>query len=175
MSTSVDGLEDLELRLVDPAKNRFRIYGLTECRTLFGELCLRIVWGRIGNRRQRERSEVFDDRAAMLRRREELLGRRRRHGYVASPSTPRAAARERAAMHREERGGEGEAVRRATERAIVEAHGLSLGDASAWKLVAQWHAATVAIVRYIEARGAAVLDLVDASTLAGMFVSATAA
>jgi hypothetical protein len=30
---------DLELRLVDPAKNRFRLYGLTVCRTLFGELC----------------------------------------------------------------------------------------------------------------------------------------
>ena len=57
----------------------------------------------------------------------------------------------------------------------MEAHGLSLGDASAWKLVAQWRAATVAIVRYLEAHGAAVLDLVDASTLAGMFVSATAA
>jgi hypothetical protein len=39
---------------VDPAKSRFRSYGLTECRTLFGELCLRIVWGRIGNRRRRE-------------------------------------------------------------------------------------------------------------------------
>ena len=57
----------------------------------------------------------------------------------------------------------------------MEAHGLSLGDASAWKLVAQWRAATVAIVRYLEAHGAAVLDLVDASILAGMFVSATAA
>ena len=97
MSADVDGLEDLELRLVDPTKNRFRIYGLTECRTLFGELCLRIVWGRIGDRHQRERSEVFGDRAAMLRRREELLGRRRRHGYVVSSSTPRAAARQRTA------------------------------------------------------------------------------
>ena len=36
-------------------------------------------------------------------------------------------------------------------------------------------ASTVASARYLEARGAAVLDLVDASTLAGMFVSATGA
>ena len=171
MEPTVDA-EDLELRLVDPAKNRFRLYGLTECRTLFGELCLRIVWGRIGNRRLRERSEVFDDRAAMLRRRDELLGRRRRHGYV-STTTPRAEARLRA--ERRQGAGEGEIVRQATARAIVEAHGLSLEDVSAWKLVAQWHAATVAIVRFLEARGAEVLDLVDASTLAGMFVSATAA
>jgi predicted DNA-binding WGR domain protein len=93
MRPDADDLRDLELRLVDPSKNRFRIYGLTECTTLFGELCLRIVWGRIGNRRPRERSEVFTDRAALERRREELLGRRRRHGYV-STTTPRAAARE---------------------------------------------------------------------------------
>ena len=41
------------------AKTAFEFTGLTECRTLFGELCLRIVWGRIGNRRLRERSETF--------------------------------------------------------------------------------------------------------------------
>jgi len=67
MRPDTDDLRDLELRLVDPAKNRFRIYGLTECRTLFGELCLRIVWGRIGNRRPRECTEVFEDRSALER------------------------------------------------------------------------------------------------------------
>ena len=48
----VDDASDLELRLINPAKNAFRIYGLSECVTLFGEVCLRIVWGRIGNRRR---------------------------------------------------------------------------------------------------------------------------
>ncbi len=76
MNGSEDNLTDVELRSVDPSRNRFRLYGITECCTLFGELCLRIVWGRIGNRRLRERSEVFEDRAALQRRREELLERR---------------------------------------------------------------------------------------------------
>ena len=164
MTLDVDDLRDHELRLVDPAKNRFRIYGLTECRTLFGELCLRIVWGRIGNRRLRERSEVFDDRAALDRRREELLRLRRRHGYVPTAS-PRTAAGASAAEERVH----------ATERAILEAHGLPLEDATARTLVARWHAATSAIVRYLETKRTEMLDLVDVSTLAGMFVSASSA
>ena len=60
----LDDVSDLELRLIDPLRNARRLYGLTECTTRFGELCLRIVWGRLGNRRPRERSEVFDDHAA---------------------------------------------------------------------------------------------------------------
>lgn len=163
-----DDLRDLELRLVDPAKNRFRIYGLTECRTLFGELCLRIVWGRIGNRRPRERTEVFEDRSALESRREELLGRRRRHGYV-STTTPCVAAPARS----EQRTEPGPSC--AIERAILEAHGLPLEETMARTLVARWHAATVAILRHIEAKGAEMLDLVDVSTLAGMFVTATGA
>jgi predicted DNA-binding WGR domain protein len=91
MHAADDFPDDVELRLVDPSRNRFRIYGLTECRTLFGELCLRIVWGRIGNRRLRERSEIFPDRETLVRRRRELFGRRERHGYV-STSTPRAGS-----------------------------------------------------------------------------------
>jgi predicted DNA-binding WGR domain protein len=168
MRPDADELQDLELRLVDPAKNRFRIYGLTECRTLFGELCLRIVWGRIGNRRLRERSEVFADRTALVQRRDELLGRRRRHGYV-SMTTPRAAARARSAERTER------SAACAIERAILEAHGLPVEDAMARELVVRWHAATVAIVRYLEGKGAEMFDLVDASTLAGMFVTASAA
>jgi predicted DNA-binding WGR domain protein len=113
MHAADDLQDDVELRLVDPSRNRFRIYGLTECRTLFGELCLRIVWGRIGYRRLRERSEVFLDRAALVRRRRELLGRRERHGYV-STSTPRAAARARG-EHRAEHPAAAPA-----ERAILE-------------------------------------------------------
>jgi len=156
--------EDLELRLIDPLKNRFRVYGLTECRTLFGELCLRIVWGRIGNRRLREKSEVFRDRAALLRRRADLLGRRRRHGYV-SNSTPQDAPR---GVPRARSADRDRAI--AEARAVVEQHGLPLEEATARKLVARWRDATVAIVQYLEAKGAGMLDLVDASTLAGLFV-----
>jgi hypothetical protein len=63
----------------------------------------------------------------------------------------------------------------ATERALLEAHGLPVEDTTARALVARWHAATTAIVRYLEAKGAEILDLVDVSTLAGMFVSASSA
>jgi predicted DNA-binding WGR domain protein len=157
--------EDLELRLIDPLTNRHRVYGLTECRTLFGELCLRIVWGRVGHRRMRERSELFRDHAALVRRREELLRLRRRHGYV-STSTPRAAARARGA----------EIVRAAAiATALLEEHGLSLRDKAACTLVARWRDATRAIVHFVAASGAGILDLVDASTLAGMFVDAAGA
>jgi hypothetical protein len=80
-----------------------------------------------------------------------------------SNSTPRAAARARGA----------ERDRSSAEaRAVVEKHGLPLEDATARKLVARWRDATLAIVRYLEAKGAGVLDLVDASTLAGLFVEA---
>ena len=168
MRPDTDDLRDLELRLVDSAKNRFRIYGLTECRTLFGELCLRIVWGRIGNRRPRERSEVFADHSALERRRDELLSRRRRHGYV-STTTPRAAARARSEQRTDP------PLSCAVERAILEAHGLPLEDTRARMLVAKWHAATTAIIRHLEAKGAEMLDLVDVSTLAGMFVTASGA
>jgi predicted DNA-binding WGR domain protein len=130
MDAADDLQDDVELRLVDPSRNRFRIYGLTECRTLFGELCLRIVWGRIGNRRLRERSETFPDRPSLVRRRRELLGRRERHGYV-STSTPRAAARARAELRVEAQ------AAHATERAILEAHGLPIEDDAARTLVAR--------------------------------------
>ena len=79
---------DHELRLVDTSRNRFRLYGMTETRTLFGEACLVIAWGRIGHR-LRARTEVFADERALERRRRALLARRRRHGYAwTGPSTP---------------------------------------------------------------------------------------
>jgi predicted DNA-binding WGR domain protein len=79
-------MTDIELRMVDPAHNRFRLYGLTECRTLFGEPCLIIGWGRIGHRLRR-RTEVFADYGLLEHRRSALLARRRRNGYapLASP------------------------------------------------------------------------------------------
>jgi predicted DNA-binding WGR domain protein len=154
---------DLELRLVDPAKNRARFYGLTECVTLFGELCLRIVWGRLGNRRLRERSETFDNREALERRRAELLARRRQHGYLESKS-------EVAAPHTEQ---EHATAGHEMERAIVEAHGLEMQDRKARSLVKTWHAATRALRAYLAERCRdEVLDLDDVSTLASMYAVA---
>lgn len=72
----------LELRHIDPARRRFRRYRMTECRTLFGEPCLLVEWGRIG-RPPRLRSETFSSPSALAERRTELLARRRRHGYTA--------------------------------------------------------------------------------------------
>jgi len=60
----------------------------------------------------------------------------------------------------------------AEARAVVEQHGLPLEEATARKLVARWRDATLAIAQCLEAKGAGVLDLVDASTLAGLFVEA---
>ena len=74
-------MSDIELRLIDPIRNRFRVYGITECPTLFGELGLFIAWGRIGHR-LRTRFETFEDAVALDARRSELLARRRRRGYV---------------------------------------------------------------------------------------------
>jgi predicted DNA-binding WGR domain protein len=162
-----DVLPDLELRLIDPDRNKFRVYGLTPCRTLFGEVCLRIQWGRLGHRKLRERSEIFPDESSLRRRRSELLELRRRHGYRAiSPRSaqPRPPQAERA----------GGAAASAMQREIVEAHGLSLRERAAQQLVARWQDATEAILRYLEERQPEHLDLVDVSTLAAMYVEAAA-
>ncbi len=76
----------IELRLIDPKRNAFRVYAIAEGTTLFGERCLVIRWGRIG--RAHSRTEVFDSDFARAERREELLERRRQHGYeiVGQPS-----------------------------------------------------------------------------------------
>lgn len=74
-------MNDIELRLIDPARNRFRLYGMTETRTLFGEACLVIAWGRVGGPIRR-RTEIFDDGVTLDRRRRALLARRRRHSYT---------------------------------------------------------------------------------------------
>lgn len=71
----------IELRHIDPERNRFRLYRMAEQPTLFGEVDLVIEWGRIGYALNR-RVEIFVDQLALERRRRELLGRRRRHGYV---------------------------------------------------------------------------------------------
>jgi predicted DNA-binding WGR domain protein len=184
MTTAFPPDVDVELRLIDPARNAFRLYGLTACRTLFGELCLRIQWGRIGNRRVRERSETFPDRAALERRRTELLARRRQHGYRLAGEEPTAASEailpvpelraHRLALAPLPAPSPAIVRARAAERDIVEAHGLSLGERAVQQLVVRWHEATAAIARYLEERRAEHLDLVDVSTLAAMYVEALA-
>ena len=176
--------DDMELRLVDPAKNRYRLYGLTVCRTLFGEWCLRIVWGRIGHRRLRERSEMFRDENALERRRRELLLRRQRRGYVTNAATgvtsPRSRTRRRESKEAQARLPLHSCA--STARDIVESHGLSLEDARARELVSAWMRATRALAQFAARRDAAgshesgkPLDLVDASTLASLYLVASAA
>lgn len=145
---------DIELRLVDAAKNKFRLYGITSCRTLFGELALRIVWGRIGHRRLRERTEIFPTTEALERRHAELLQRRRQHGYVVHTSRAR------------------ETQIRAVERDIVEAHGLPLASPHVRALVSRWHNVTRELARFVGEQTKQPLDLVDISTLAVMYAHA---
>ena len=158
-------MDDLELRLVEPARNRFRLYGLTVYLTLFGELCLRITWGRIGNRALRSRDEIFSNRLALEKRRDVLLARRRQHGYTVFSELQRHL----------EHGRPLPSPALEVARDLVEAHGLGIKDPAVRVLVAQWHAATLELAHYLEARRPENFDLVDVSTLAAMYVDATAA
>ena len=70
----------IEFRQIDPRRNRFRRYLLSQQCTLFGEVDLVIRWGRIGHR-LRMRSETFRDVISLERRRDELVRLRQQHGY----------------------------------------------------------------------------------------------
>lgn len=163
MPTALACPADIELRLVDRARNRLRLYGITECRTLFGELCLRVQWGRIGHRRLRERSETFSDARALEQRRRELLGRRRRHGYV--PVQPTTAAVERRVP--------GTPVRTSRHRGSARLVASGASRPRVDRTLARSEA-TSALARYLEERQPERLDLVDVSTLAAMYVDAVA-
>jgi predicted DNA-binding WGR domain protein len=175
---------DLELRLIDPARNRFRRYGLTECRTLFGESCLRIQWGRVGHRRLRERCELFPSDLALRQRCEELLALRASHGYlmVTTNNTARSlastsvAARQQATTAPEQPSPSYPAMAstRAVQREIVEAHGLSLREPAVQQLVGRWRDATTDLRAYLAERQPEHLNLVDVSTLADMYWEALA-
>ena len=68
------------------------------------------------------------------------------------------AARERA-QTRSETSSDIATGRHTIERAVVEAHGLTLEDSIARDIVARWHAATLGIVRYLKAKGTGLFDL----------------
>lgn len=74
-------MDVIEFRHIHPARNRRRLYLLSEQRTLFGELGLIIHWGRIGSP-LRMRTETFAARAEFEHRRDELVRLRTRHGYT---------------------------------------------------------------------------------------------
>lgn len=73
-------IDMVDLRLIEPAQNRRRVWRVTEQLTLFGEVELVIEWGRIGHKLRR-RTES-DPSGGIARRRAELLARRRRNGYL---------------------------------------------------------------------------------------------
>jgi predicted DNA-binding WGR domain protein len=74
--------DDIELWSLDPSQNRFRVYAIREERTLFGEPCLVVAWGRLG-RPLRERTEIFTSGGALSARRSALVALRTKHGYFA--------------------------------------------------------------------------------------------
>jgi predicted DNA-binding WGR domain protein len=76
----------LEFRQIDPTRRRARRYHLCECRSLFGERAILIVWGRIG-RPARARLETFETEAKLEDRWRELLARRKAHGYQLHTTT----------------------------------------------------------------------------------------
>lgn len=73
---------EVELRHVDPSRDRFRRYHLAETRTLYGERGLLITWGRIGHP-ARTRLETFANDVDAAARWDELFSRRQAHGYRA--------------------------------------------------------------------------------------------
>ena len=66
--------------LINPERGWARVYYLEERPTLFGEVHLFILWGRLGQK-PRTRTEIFDTVAELEQRRDELVARRRSHGY----------------------------------------------------------------------------------------------
>lgn len=56
---------------------------------------------------------------------------------------------------------------------VLEAHALRLDDPTARELVARWHRAALELALFIERGRAERLDLVDASTLAALYVEAS--
>jgi predicted DNA-binding WGR domain protein len=76
-------MQNVALRLVEPARNRFRLYALAETTTLFGEPALLISWGRIG-KAPRARTEVFGSCDELQARWRTLVAARAAHGYRAA-------------------------------------------------------------------------------------------
>ena len=71
----------IELRHIDPNRNRARFYALRVMPTLFGEWSLMAEWGRIGQAGQVQRRDYPDERAA-VRALAERAQRKTRRGYL---------------------------------------------------------------------------------------------
>jgi hypothetical protein len=63
---------------------------------------------------------------------------------------------------------------RFTSLDVLEAHALRLGDPTVLALVERWHRATSALARYIDTSAGESLDLVEASTLASLYLETSA-
>ena len=75
--------QTIELRRIEPKKNRFRRYRIRRSRTLFDEDCLLIEWGRLGQP-LRLRVESFHSPTQLHKRVEELIELRKKRGYLAT-------------------------------------------------------------------------------------------
>jgi predicted DNA-binding WGR domain protein len=91
ISFHIEAGQSIELRSIDPKRDRARHYYLATCRSLFGEPALLITWGRIG-RPPRARLETFESMTKLTKRRTELLARRRAHGYIEHAGTSALSA-----------------------------------------------------------------------------------
>lgn len=81
----------MELRSIDPERNRRRRYSIAVQYRLDGGGELIIMWGRLGGQ-LRQRVETFGTHALLQRRYAALLARRQRHGYELLSSTLPALA-----------------------------------------------------------------------------------
>ena len=73
-------LAPLHLTRVDAALNMARFYALSAQPTLFGEVAVLRVWGRIGTSGQ-AMMQTFDDAATAAAALDRLEGQKRRRGY----------------------------------------------------------------------------------------------
>jgi len=74
-------MDVFHLEWVEPAKNRFRYYGVSVERNLFGDRSVIVRWGRIG-RAGRQRVAASGDAGAMDIRARRLVRDKLRRGYV---------------------------------------------------------------------------------------------
>ncbi|MEO9735478.1 MAG: WGR domain-containing protein [Hyphomicrobiales bacterium] len=72
----------VHMRCIDPSRNKWRYYGMSVQRNLFGEWELSREWGRIGHT-SRLRRDVFASPGRALDSMRDLVTRKSRRGYAA--------------------------------------------------------------------------------------------